>query len=249
MVIDNLVKEIVINLPYYNIIVGLAIAIGFLLFELRLGRTFGPTSRQTSTALLCVLPALLVGFTAARLLSLSFHHSQITVLNLAAGGLVFYGSFVGIGVYCVILLAFRLPLREILSEAIAPFVFSHAVGRIGCLVAGCCYGRDVVLGGVEFRFPTQAIESIFLFCLGFALWHASQRRRIGIYLLAYPSFRFLIEFLRGDDRGKVGRIPLSPSQLISLIVILVMVLLLIRAEIASSETKRRIHHESGFVDL
>lgn len=112
----------------------------------------------------------------------------------------------------------------------------HAIGRVGCFLAGCCYGRhtDGPLG-VEFPYgssvgkviPTQLFEVGFNLLLFAALLlvyilvykkgaETDGKRGLicGIYLTAYPVFRFIVEFFRDDTRGTI--LFLSVSQFISL---------------------------------
>lgn len=106
---------------------------------------------------------------------------------------------------------------------------AHAFGRLGCFFAGCCYGRDTQsMLGVVFPglgrpvYPTQLFESAFLFLLfGILAWLVFRRnfyQGMSVYLFAYGVFRFLIEFIRGDDRGVLLG-GLSPSQTLSLVMI------------------------------
>ena len=77
--------------------------------------------------------------------------------------------------------------------------------------------------------PTQLIEAIFAFIL-FALMLIFYKRlryiNVEIYCFAYGTFRFILEFWRGDDRGTTG-FALSPSQLMSIIIIIGAVLLIL----------------------
>ena len=109
-------------------------------------------------------------------------------------------------------------------------VRGQGFGRIGCLFAGCCYGRETdAWYGITFHnsgfapngvklIPTQLISSAgdFLIC-GLLLAYARRSPRTGrvaaAYLLLYGVGRFAVEFLRNDYRGSVG--VLSTSQLIS----------------------------------
>ncbi|MBO6280285.1 MAG: prolipoprotein diacylglyceryl transferase [Bacilli bacterium] len=149
--------------------------------------------------------------------------------------MTFYGGLIG-GVPTFILIYKFYYLRHnkpILSKVviIAPacITLAHAFGRIGCLLAGCCYGIEAVNGnGMMFPghdhplVPTQLIESIFLFTLSIGLIILSFKYNFSytfvIYAIFYGIFRFIIEFFRGDERGQVG--PLSPSQIICLIAII-----------------------------
>jgi prolipoprotein diacylglyceryltransferase len=93
-----------------------------------------------------------------------------------------------------------------------------ALGRVGCLAAGCCLGVEcdaswwtVTDAHGHARWPAPVAEMAFnLAFLAWALiamrlgWQRGQR--FNIYLMAYGAFRFAHEFLRDDARwaGPVG---------------------------------------------
>ena len=139
--------------------------------------------------------------------------------------MTFYGGLFGgvggfLGTYFILRKKSTLRLGNILVIAPASIVLAHAIGRIGCFLAGCCYGKptDSWIGiefpGVGKVIPTQLIESIFLFVLfGILLFLILKYKfKYGflIYIPAYAVFRFVIEFFRGDERGVA--FALSPSQ-------------------------------------
>lgn len=107
---------------------------------------------------------------------------------------------------------------------IAPSVIAicHAWGRVGCFFNGCCYGieTDSFLGvsfpGFEHPvLPINLWEAIFLFVLAAILFFIAYYKKTPycfvVYMISYGVFRFLIEYLRGDNRGSF--IPgISPSQ-------------------------------------
>lgn len=113
-------------------------------------------------------------------------------------------------------------LKEVVKVAGACIPLAHGIGRIGCFLDGCCYGKetDSILG-IKFTttetkvWPTNLFEAIFLLILSAILLYLLFKKQsdftMVIYLLSYGIFRFLIEFLRGDHRGSF--IPgISPSQ-------------------------------------
>lgn len=132
-----------------------------------------------------------------------------------------------------------LPVADYVVTALP---LGHALGRVGCFLEGCCHGAPTTLPwGVAFTHPacsvsdelmgvplhpTQLLEAagelgLFFF---FGYW-VLPRIRAGRfkhgtaflgYTLAYSVMRFLIEFLRGDDRGTLLLSFLSPSQWLSL---------------------------------
>lgn len=138
------------------------------------------------------------------------------------GGFVFYGGFIG-GLLFISL--FRLFDRELSIKALWPMLpalaFGHGTGRVGCFLAGCCYGKPTeFFWGVymhdHHRHPTQLLEAAGLFLLGLYLIRskASRSTLVGVYLALYGILRFGVEILRGDEiRGTWGF--LTPSQWIS----------------------------------
>lgn len=120
-------------------------------------------------------------------------------------------------------------------DLIAPAIaLAQGFGRIGCLLAGCCYGKetdsclaitfhtsDFAPNGVTL-IPTQIYSSIldFLNCIVLCLvakYAKKEKTVAGCYLIFYSIGRFILEFFRGDlERGSIG--VLSTSQFISLFI-------------------------------
>lgn len=147
-----------------------------------------------------------------------------TLLNLFKGGYVFYGGFFG-GLAAILLYSRSRYARcqKITSVhylmTIAPAIpLAHAFGRIGCFMAGCCYGVPSEKYGIAFTnaiggvngvklFPVQLLESALLFVLALIMeiWMIKSKRRhcvIYIYLLVYPVIRIITEQFRYDgERG------------------------------------------------
>ncbi len=141
------------------------------------------------------------------------------------GGFVFYGGFLGGVFYLFILKGLKFPISwNILSSMLPAIAIGHAVGRFGCFLAGCCYGKEttgwwgIPLHGVH-RHPTQLLEFASLLILGTFLLRSKSKHLTSIYLVSYGLIRLGVESLRGDlIRGEWG--PLTPSQWISLGLIL-----------------------------
>ncbi len=148
------------------------------------------------------------------------------------GGFVFYGGFLCVLLFLVFYKLLKFPLNAHHLWAMLPaLTLGHAIGRIGCLLAGCCYGSEtsgwwgIHLHGAT-RHPTQAFESLGLFFISFFILKSrASLQSFAIYFLGYGVLRFGIELLRGDEiRGLWG--PLTPSQWISLAMISVGLMLL-----------------------
>ena len=112
-------------------------------------------------------------------------------------------------------------IKEILKIAPSALCAGHGIGRIGCFLNGCCYGIEtdawygVLFPGHAHKvIPTQLFEMAFLLILavilGFLAFKEITIYTMPIYLLSYGIFRFLLEFIRGDERGQLQG--LSPSQ-------------------------------------
>jgi prolipoprotein diacylglyceryltransferase len=112
----------------------------------------------------------------------------------------------------------------------------HGFGRIGCFLAGCCHGSPtdgplgVLFQGMsEKMLPVQLFEAGFefaLFGVMMIFYPKLKKHFLETYLFSYGVFRFVLEFFRGDNRGGTGTV-FSPSQIISLIMIVAVVLLIL----------------------
>lgn len=147
-------------------------------------------------------------------------------------GFVFYGGLIG-GLAAGLWHARRLklPFLKLADYCMAALALGHGIGRFGCLLAGCCYGRHtdlpwgVSMAGDPSRHPTQVYEAVLnLVLFGLLARVALPRVKDGrwregsglaFYALGYAALRFAVEFLRGDDRGAFAA-GLSPSQWVAL---------------------------------
>ena len=154
---------------------------------------------------------------------------------LLGGGFVFWGGFLGgFGLMLFYIRRFQIDPGRAFNMAAARLAFGHGIGRIGCLMVGCCYGKPCEHGIVFHHspvapnniplVPTQLIEIGFNFLLGAVLLFLATRSRwknrlAFVYLFSYPVFRFVLEFYRGDEYRGIF-LGLSTSQWISLLVLL-----------------------------
>lgn len=143
------------------------------------------------------------------------------------GGFVFYGGMIGGFIY---LCLFRLFDKKFNFDLVWPMIpalsIGHGIGRIGCFLAGCCYGKPTEwFWGIflhnHYRHPTQLLEAVGLLLLGIYLLKSKASKQILVaeYFVIYGALRLGVEFLRGDEiRGSWG--PLTPSQWISLVLLM-----------------------------
>lgn len=160
---------------------------------------------------------------------------------LTGNGFVVYGGIIG-GVLAAFLYCRfkKLNFWDYFDIVLPSVAVAQGFGRIGCFLAGCCYGRktdsffgiafthsDYAPNGVKLL-PTQLFSAAGMFLIaGFLFWYAKKERKKGqvgaLYLILYSIGRFIIEFFRDDYRGAVGF--LSTSQFISLFILATGVLL------------------------
>jgi len=213
---------------------GLMIGLGFLMAVLVGGyraKRYGLSDEHLTNISLSVL---LFGFLGGKLMFVivefsSFLKNPLAVLG--AEGFVVYGGIITgiltIYVYCKLKKLTFLSYFDVLAPSVA---INQAFGRIGCFLAGCCYGSetDCAIGvvfpqgslapeGVKL-IPTQLFSSggDLLLAIGLIIYARKANYRGNVsafYLLFYSIGRFVIEIFRNDDRGAIGA--LSTSQFVS----------------------------------
>lgn len=153
--------------------------------------------------------------------------------GLVGGVAVYLGSYFIVG-------HFMFPNKEnvryfprLLDFAAVSITCAHGFGRIGCLMAGCCYGNetDAWYGIYHVALdakvvPVQLFEALFLFTLCAVLAILAYKRIPGtmaMYMSFYGVWRIFAETLRADDRGSTVVDFLTPSQLTSAILLILSV--------------------------
>ena len=176
----------------------------------------------------------------------------ISFSTLLAGG-VFYGGFLTAAAVAVLYARrFRLRFLSLADIYAAPLALGHAIGRLGCLAAGCCYGKPTVAAwGIRFSdpyahtlvgtplgiplHPTQLYEAMAEFLiLVVLLWLSRGQRFTGqlfaTYAVLYGLTRGTIEFFRGDpERTLFAGGAFSLMQAVSVALIVLGAWLLLRA--------------------
>lgn len=137
------------------------------------------------------------------------------ILMVHHGGLVFHGGFILATLAGFAYAMWRkLPAWRLLDIFAPSVALGHAIGRLGCFVNGCCYGRRTELPwAIQYPYgyeahgagvhPTQIYETLLCVGLYFGLEALFRRRRFdgqvfAVYLLSYAFIRSIVELLRGD---------------------------------------------------
>ena len=168
------------------------------------------------------------------------HPSEIFSLGTLQAGGVFSGGLIGaFAAAAWYIRKHRMPALST-CDAFAPgLAIGHAIGRVGCFAAGCCWGKTThAFWGVTFSNPlahtwvgtplgvalepTQLFESAIELANFFILTWMLKRRKfegqvMGTYLILYGVARYFLEFLRDDPgRGSVFGGIMTGTQLISI---------------------------------
>jgi phosphatidylglycerol:prolipoprotein diacylglycerol transferase len=173
----------------------------------------------------------------------SFAGNLSEIFMIQHGGLVFYGGLIGATIAGIIYLRFKnLPVWKV-ADIIAPSIaLGYVFGRLGCLMNGCCYGRECSLPwAIHFPadhathggpvHPTELYDS--LLNLGFYCFLAWLFRRkkfdgqvFAVYLIGYAILRSFVEYFRGDYPVYYLGGGVTPAQLVSIGIIVGGLLLL-----------------------
>jgi len=229
-------------LPTY----GLLITLGFL-SGLWLSRRLAPRAGLDKETILNLgVYAALGGILGAKLLlilmDLEHYLAQpreiFSFSTLQAGGIFYGGLLGGLLVAALYMARKRLPVLRV-ADVLAPgLALGHAIGRLGCFAAGCCWGLPSRLPwAVTFKnpaahqmfgtplheplHPTQlyevlAVAAIFVLVYRRFLRPHGPGALLGLYLTLYSTARFLIEFVRAHDEANPALGPLHLQQWIAL---------------------------------
>ncbi|MDP2912751.1 MAG: prolipoprotein diacylglyceryl transferase [Candidatus Omnitrophota bacterium] len=200
---------------------GVMVSLGAGLAAFLIYRRAGELGFAKDRVIDLVVLLLMSGIVGARLfyvtLNLPYYATNIfEIFDLTKGGLVWYGGFLA-ALSALIWYTVKRRLNFwVLADLMVPYLaLAQAFGRIGCFLNGCCYGIEAPRGhplGVTFpqdshilRYPTQLYSSLVLLLIFVLLriWQ-DNRRFVGEiflgYCILYAAKRFLMEFLRGDNR-------------------------------------------------
>ena len=251
----------------YGVLLAASYLLGLRLAMARAKRRGLDANRVLDLGIYIIIAALI----GAKLLLLvvdfdQFRRDPAEIWNLARSGGVFYG-----GLILAVVVAFwyiakhQLPFWTTCDVFAPGIALGHVTGRLGCLAAGCCFGRPTnVPWAITFTsplaqanvgtplgvplHPTQLYEAgAELLILIFLL--VTERkgryfpgRTFWSYMFLYALTRYVIEIYRGDPRGMV--LGMSTSQFISVVLAPLSVAMLIwlsraRPEAPDTAVKRR----------
>ena len=210
---------------------GLMLALAFLVSSWLAVKQAGKNGVAPDTVFNLLFSAFITGIIGARLFYVLGHigyyaREPLEIIMLQHGGLSWFGGLL-FGSFAAIayLKRKKLAVYRIL-DLIVPFLaLGQSIGRIGCLLNGCCYGIESGFGiyfpaHQAILFPVQALSSLLLILIFIVLRLLQDRPHsegsiFYIYLLLYSLKRFFVEFLRDDTLPVM--LGLGPFQIMRLV--------------------------------
>ncbi|MBI3558467.1 MAG: prolipoprotein diacylglyceryl transferase [Deltaproteobacteria bacterium] len=236
---------------------GLMMALGVLsgLIVVNLEATRNKWNHDTMTRL--VVWVFLMGLLGSRVVYVltRLNESNIDLFEVAfnlRAGFVYYGGLIASWLFLIwYIRRYKMPFWPVLDTFAYGICIGLAVGRIGCLLGGCCYGTptDAWFGvimakepGLGHLHPVQLYEFLILIVMFVPLWLRRGKKAyegeivvwfVGIYAIA----RFILEYYRGDlIRGYLIEGVMTTSQFISLPMLALAVVL--HLKLRANPTKR-----------
>ncbi|MCM8784885.1 MAG: prolipoprotein diacylglyceryl transferase [Candidatus Omnitrophica bacterium] len=181
---------------------------------------------------------ILIGIIGARVLHIFvninyyFFH-PLEIFKLRNGGLAVEGAILFSLIFLILFSKFKnISTIKLLDTISVSVPIGQAIGRIGCFLNGCCYGKETnFFLGIKFPFlakkvhPTQLYYSFLYIILFFLLKKLSQKFKKGeglifsSYLIGFSLIRYFVDFLRGDL--KKTSLGFYPTQIIAVIIFII----------------------------
>jgi len=221
----------------YGFMIAIGAIAGVSYMAIQGKRELGLTFDQANSLFLYIFIAALVGGKVFLLFEDPSYYMASPAKLFKGSGFVFYGSFLfAVPTMFWFFKRNKLPTYAMLDIMAVTTCLVHMFGRLGCFMAGCCYGHPTEsIFGVIFTdpachakpkgvplHPTQLYEAFFIFGVFLLLLVLRKKRKFYgqlflTYLLLYAIGRYAIEFFRGDlERGFIIKDWVSHSQLIAL---------------------------------
>lgn len=237
-----------LKLPSYGLMMALAFIAAILFCYFRAKKKGLDVDQILNLAII----AIIAGVFGAYLMYIFVTYPLSTIIQsikdgsfyvFKAGGLVFYGGFILAAICCILYAVVKkLNIANYASVIIPSIPLAHAIGRVGCFLAGCCYGKvcntpftnmfSVVytnpIGGAPVGvpvFPVQLLETalnliIFVILLVYTSRKIKSLSSVFLYLICYSVVRFVIEYFRADEIRGIF-LGISTSQWISIVLFIV----------------------------
>jgi phosphatidylglycerol:prolipoprotein diacylglycerol transferase len=234
---------------------GFFVAVGFavgILTAVKVGKTQGVPSQQVmDMAFVMIVWAIIGSRLFYVLINFSYYKAHpLDIIKIWKGGLVFSGGLVATAAAMLWYLRRHRLSFWTTGDLWAPsLALGQAIGRIGCFMAGCCYGRPTGSSwGLVFThpkslaplniplYPTQVFEAVSGFSVFLLLIFLHGKKKFEgqvflWYLILHSTARLFVERFRGDERGLIPGTEMSATQLVATLILVgsVVVLLILRS--------------------
>jgi phosphatidylglycerol:prolipoprotein diacylglycerol transferase len=245
----------------YGVLLAAAYLAGLQLAVVRARRAGLDAARIMDLGIYLIIAALVGAKLMLVLVDFDYFRSNPgELLSLVRAGGVFYGGLIVAfltGLWLV--RRYKLPMWSTADMYAPGIALGHVIGRLGCLLAGCCYGRptDVAWAmtftdpvaaanvgtplGIPLH-PTQIYDAGAELAILIVLLVSERRgkrfpgRTFWLYILLYAISRFIVEIYRGDPRGSM--LGMSTSQLVSVFLVPIAFIMLLRLRGAAAIARR-----------
>lgn len=233
-----------ITVHSYGLMIAVGIIVGVIVMAAR-AKDHGLSSDRVYTIAIILL---IFGIIGSKLLYCLFHLPDLRAdphLLVSSEGFVIYGGLalglIALAVYCWGSKIHFWDYFDLLAPSIA---LGYAFGKIGCLLAGCCYGREtdswfhivfpedsLAPSGVPL-WPTQPVSAAGSLVFAIILFRFARKPRPRgavslLYLLLYGVGRFVVEFFRADTQNSLGSVRVARIISLCLAIVSAAVLILI----------------------
>jgi phosphatidylglycerol:prolipoprotein diacylglycerol transferase len=223
---------------------GIFVAFGFttgILVAVKLGRRQGFPAQQVFDMAFIMIVYAIMGSRAIYVVShLSYYITHpLDIMKIWQGGLVFSGGLLAVvPIMAWYLRRYHLSFWKV-GDLWAPAIaLGQGIGRIGCFMAGCCYGKPTDLPwGVVFNRPNSLAPQgiplhptqvygflsgtlIFLILLIITMKKEFKGQVFVWFLILHSTSRLLLERFRGDDRGMIPWTDITATQLLAVLILL-----------------------------
>jgi len=235
----------------YGVLLAAAYLLGLKLAMMR-AKTRGLDPNRALDLGIAIIVSALIGAKLLLVIVEFDHYRQnpAEIFSILRAGGVFYGGLIAaVAVAFWYMRRHRMPLWTTCDVFAPGIALGHAVGRLGCLAAGCCYGRPTTVPwAITFTnpaaatnvgtplntplHPTQLYDAGAELLIMILLLVTERRgrpfagRTFWLYMLLYAISRFVVEIYRGDNRGTMAG--MSTSQFVSLLVVPTAIVMLLR---------------------
>jgi phosphatidylglycerol:prolipoprotein diacylglycerol transferase len=218
-----------IHVPTFYLVISIALVIvlSFISTQIEKNKNF---DRKIAFDLALVI--MVFGFVGGRLFHIVYEEPTyylkypLQIFQFWNGGYVYFGGMLSALIASRIFLKHKGEKFLRWADFMAPALsLMYSLGRLACFFAGCCYGKYCSLPwAINGLHPTQlymVLTEFIVFIIVSKLKSKPEGEIFFIWLILHSVCRFIIEFYRNDDRGKMLANFISVSQIISLALILI----------------------------